>query len=297
MTRMRNSGMNYINIAIAISDSFMMPAQVMLHSLCRQSSRPIQLFLLYNALSTENRAKMKKTIVDFGGQYQEILIDKSYFENASLDNNPLYSIEIYYRVLLPYITEADKMLWLDADIIVNGDISELYDKDITYYYLAAITDAVEENGGREEIKNAMQMADRTYFNSGVLLLNNQKIREEIPQERFFQTIEYYNDILKCPDQDILNKVLGEKCLILPIRYNYQHHMTPDRKAENGLILHYIWKKPWNANYPGYLDEPFWDEAVLCGFSKEYKKYKRQRKLDFYKNELIPAALSKIKRKK
>ena len=289
--------MNYINIAIAISDSFMMPAQVMLHSLCRQSSRPIQLFLLYNALSTENRAKMKKTIVDFGGQYQEILIDKSYFENASLDNNPLYSIEIYYRVLLPYITEMDKMLWLDADIIVNGDVSELYDKDITDYYLAAITDAVEENGGREEIKNAMQMADRTYFNSGVLLLNNQKIREEIPQERFFQTIEYYNDVLKCPDQDILNKVLGEKCLILPIRYNYQHHMTPDCKAENGLILHYIWKKPWNADYPGYLDEPFWNEAVSCGFSKEYKKYKRQRKLDFYKNELIPAALSKIKRKK
>ena len=142
--------MNYINIAIAISDSFMMPAQVMLHSLCRQSSRPIQLFLLYNALSTENRAKMKKTIVDFGGQYQEILIDKSYFENASLDNNPLYSIEIYYRVLLPYITEMDKMLWLDADIIVNGDISELYDKAITDYYLAAITDAVEENGEIKE---------------------------------------------------------------------------------------------------------------------------------------------------
>ena len=289
--------MDYINVAIAISDSFMMPAQVMLHSLCRQSSRPVQLFLLYNALSTENCAQLKKTIEDFGGKFQELLIDKSYFENASLDNNPLYSIEIYYRVLLPYITDVHKMLWLDADIIVNGDIAELYDKDISDYYLAAITDAVEENGGREEIKNAMQMADRTYFNSGVLLLNNQRIREEIPQERFFQAIEQYNAILKCPDQDILNKVLGEKCLILPTRYNEQHHMTPGCKSENGLILHYIWKKPWNADYPGYLDEPFWNEAVSCGFGKEYKIYKRQRKMNFYKNELIPAAMSKIKRKK
>ena len=64
-----------------------------------------------------------------------------------------------------------------------------------------------------------------------------------------------------------------------------------------MILHYIWKKPWNADYPGYLDEPFWNEAISCGFGKEYKKYKRQRKMNFYKNELIPAAMSKIKRKK
>ena len=289
--------MDYINIAIAINDSFMMPAQVMLHSLCRQSSRPIKLFLLYNALNSDNRAILKKTIEGFGGRYHELLIDESYFQNASLDNNPLYSIEIYYRVLLPYITDEEKMLWIDADIIVNGDISELYDKDISDFYLAAITDAVEENGGREEIKKAMQMADRTYFNSGVLLLNNHKISEEIPKEHFFKAIEKYNAILKCPDQDILNKVLGEKCLILPARYNYQHHTTPGCKAENGLILHYIWKKPWNADYPGYLDEQFWNEAVLCGFGKEYKKYKRQRKMNFYKNELIPAAMSKIKRKK
>lgn len=289
--------MDFINVAIAISDSFMMPAQVMLHSLCRQSSRPIKLILLYNSLSEENRAELKNIMERFGGSYCDILIDESYFENASLDNNPLYSIEIYYRILLPYITDLSIILWLDADIIVNGDIAELYDKDISGHYLAAITDSVEENGGREEIKKAMQMTERTYFNSGVLLLNNQKIREEIPQGRFFQAIEQYNDILKCPDQDILNKVLGEKCLILPTRYNYQQHTTPGCKAENGLILHYIWKKPWNADYPGYLDEPFWNEAISCGFGKEYKKYKRQRKMNFYKNELIPAAMSKIKRKK
>lgn len=171
--------MDFINVAIAISDSFMMPAQVMLHSLCRQSSRPIKLILLYNSLSEENRAELQSIMERFGGSYCDILIDESYFENASLDNNPLYSIEIYYRILLPYITDLSKILWLDADIIVNGDIAELYDKDISGQYLAAITDSVEENGGREEIKKAMQMTERTYFNSGVLLLNNQKIREEI----------------------------------------------------------------------------------------------------------------------
>ena len=289
--------MERMNIAIAISDGFVMPAQVMLHSMLRRASRPVCLFLLYNSLSKENRGKIQKTVSSFDGEYREILIDESYFKDASLDNNPLYSIEIYYRLMLPYLTNEDKMLWLDADIVLNGDIAELYDHDVSEYYLAAVTDAVEESGGRDEIKSKMNMSDRTYFNSGVLLLNNKRIRKELPQERFFDAIQKYNDLLKCPDQDILNVVLGNKCLILSDKYNYQHHMSAETKAENGLVLHYIWKKPWNADYPGYLDEPFWNEAVACGFKKEYSKYKRQRKMDFYKNELIPAAVSKIKRTK
>ena len=287
----------YMNIAVSINDGFVMPARVMLHSLFRQASRPIRLILLYNALSPENREALRAVAESFGGDFREIFIDEKYFKGASLDNNPLYSIEIYYRIMLPYLTEEDRILWLDADIVVNGDIAELYRRDVADQYLAAVTDAVEEQGGREEIKNKLGIADRTYFNSGVLLLNTRKIRNEVPQHRFFEAIEQYNDILKCPDQDILNKVLGEKCLILPTRYNYQQHTTPGCKAENGLILHYIWKKPWNADYPGYLDESFWNEAISCGFGKEYKKYKRQRKMNFYKNELIPAAMSKIKRKK
>lgn len=289
--------MERMNIAIAISDSFLMPAQVMLHSVFRQSSRPIRLFLLYNALSEQSRAAICKTAEKFGGEYREILIDEGYFKDASLDDNPLYSVEIYYRLMLPYLTGEDKMLWLDADIVLNGDVAELYGKDVSGHYLAAITDAVEENGGRDEIKAAMNMTERAYFNSGVLLLNNKRIRDELPKERFFEAIQKYNSILKCPDQDILNVILGKKSLILPNKFNYQYHMSPDCQAENALVLHYIWKKPWNADYTGYLDEPFWNEAVACGFKKEYSKYKRQRKMNFYKNELIPAAISKFKRKK
>ena len=160
-----------------------------------------------------------------------------------------------------------------------------------------MTDAVEEQGGREEIKNKLGIADRTYFNSGVLLLNTRKIRNEVPQHRFFEAIEQYNDILKCPDQDILNMLLGGKCLILPDKFNYQRHCDRRETDDDVLIIHYIWKKPWNADYPGYLDRPFWDEAVACGYKREYARYKRQRKLAFCKNELIPAAVAKFRRKK
>ena len=111
--------MDYINVAIAINDKFMMPVQVMLHALCRQSSRPVQIFLLYNALSDENRAIIRNIMDGFGGVLREFMINELYFKNASLDNNSLYSIEIYYRILLPYITDVEKILWIDADIIIK----------------------------------------------------------------------------------------------------------------------------------------------------------------------------------
>ena len=105
-----------------------------------------------------------------------------------------------------------------------------------------------------------------------------------------------------PTNNVLGSVLGNillggNCLMLSNNFNYQLHCDNSDLDDDVKIIHYIWKKPWNADYPGYLDEPFWNEAVSCGFGKEYKRYKRQRKMNFYKNELIPAAMSKIKRKK
>lgn len=283
-----------MNIAIAINDGFIMPARVMLHSLFKRTKRPIHLFLLYNALSVDNRRLLKETVEEYGNSYEEIYIDETWFRNASLNRNPLYSIEIYYRILLPYLTSTEKMLWLDADLVVTSDIAELYDKNISEYYLAACIDVGEEKHTRDKIKEQMRIVDQVYFNSGVLLMNNQKIREQISQNQFFEAIEKFNDNLICPDQDILNYVLGGNSLILPIYYNYQHHTDSDSSLSKGMIIHYIWKKPWNADYPGYLDEVFWNEAVECGFKKEYKQYKKERKHIYYKNELLPSIKKKLR---
>ena len=286
-----------INIAIALNDKFMFPTVVMLNSLCRHASRPIKFILMYNELSESNRKILRDIVENYGNLMQEIFIEKDWFKDASLCNNPLLSIETYYRIMLPYIADEEKILWLDGDIIVRSDIAELYDTDISDYYIAACKDIGEIKYTRTELKENLEISGQVYFNAGILLMNNKKIGSEIKKEEFFNTIAKYSDVLRCADQDILNILLGGNCLMLSNNYNYQLHNDKSDLDDDVRIIHYIWKKPWNADYPGYLDEPFWNEAVLCGFGKEYKKYKRQRKMNFYKNELIPAAMSKIKRKK
>ncbi len=287
----------YMNIAIALNDNFMFPTRVMLNSLCRHASRPIRIILMYSDLSESNRKILRNTVEKYGNAMQELYIEKDRFKDASLCDNPLLSIETYYRIMLPYIASEDKILWLDGDIIVRSDIAELYDTDISDYYIAACKDIGEIKNTRTELKQNLGIPGQIYFNAGILLMNNKKIGSEINKEVFFKAITEYSDVLRCADQDILNILLGGNCLLLSNSFNYQLHCDKSDLTDDVKIIHYIWKKPWNADYPGYLDEPFWNEAVQCGFGKEYKKYKRQRKMDFYKNELIPAAISKIKRKK
>lgn len=287
----------YMNIAIALNDNFMFPTKVMLHSLCRHASKPIKFILMYNELTETNIKILSNLVKKYGNTMQAIYIEKDRFKDASLCDNPLLSIETYYRIMLPYISGEEKILWLDGDIIVRSDIAELYDTDISDYYIAACKDIGEIKNTRTELKEDLGISGQIYFNAGILLMNNKKIGSEIKKEIFFKAITEYSDVMRCADQDILNILLGGNCLMLSNNFNYQLHCDKSDLDDDVKIIHYIWKKPWNADYPGYLDEPFWNEAISCGFGKEYKKYKRQRKMNFYKNELIPAAMSKIKRKK
>jgi len=61
----------------------------------------------------------------------------------------------------------DRILSIDMDTIVNENISDLWDLDLTNYYIAAVeeTELSEEEG--------------SYFNMGVAMLNLKKIREDI----------------------------------------------------------------------------------------------------------------------
>ena len=286
-----------VNIAVAFDDSFYMPASVMLYSLYTQCKEKIHLYLLYNSLDEKKRQQIEKQALSYGNLYTEIYIDSRWFESASLANNPLYSIEIYYRIMLPYITDVEKILWLDADTIICGDISELFHINIENRYVGACKDIAEEQGKRNQIKKCMNMEEQIYFNSGILLLNTKMIRNEIPKELFFDAIEKYAKDLVCPDQDILNFVLGKKCLLMDNRYNNLYHMNSEKKEtwNQALVIHYIYKKPWNIDYYGFLEERFWSYALPCGYKKEYKKHCRIRKARA-KRELWIERWNAIKRK-
>ena len=124
-----------------------------------------------------------------------------------------YSIAMYFRIfahlLLP--ESIDRILYLDADIIVKNDITSFYARDFEDKYMIVNKD---KNADREDVakhKEELGISQKhKYFNSGVLLMNLKKMREDITQECLTSTIEDLQDVLQYPDQDVFNKVYETK---------------------------------------------------------------------------------------
>ena len=270
-----------VHLAIAVNDRFAEPAAVMLYSLFARTQSPVCVHLLCQSLSRSLRRMTER----FGQSFEEIPIDADCFRDASLADNTMYSVEIYYRILIPYLIPAKKVLWLDADLVLTGDVAALYETDLMDAYCAAVTDIGEEQHRRDEIKAAMGITS-TYFNSGVLLLHAEKIRREIPREDFFAAVRRFSALLTCPDQDILNYMFRDRAKILPKWYNDQHHLD-EQGSRDSLIVHYIWMKPWDARYSGKLGDLYWENAKKAGFSASRLRYRARRFWHIAKTEYLP----------
>ena len=104
-----------------------------------------------------------------------------------------------------------------------------------------------------------------YFNSGVLVINCEKFREEKIEEKLLSLIEEYNFKTVAPDQDYLNFLCRGKVKYLDHGWNKQPNQNCDFPLENIRLIHYnMFNKPWHYFDVKY-EEYFWEEAKKTPF--------------------------------
>lgn len=137
----------------------------------------------------------------------------SNLSETSPNRDTIYSNFSFGRLLLPEIVEEDKVLYIDTDAIVRKDISNVWKYDISDYYAAGIKDygiiadnIIERYG-----------IEGKYINSGFVVFNLKKIREDDIMARWFDIINQME--LVYPDQDALNIVCQHREIYLPSMYN------------------------------------------------------------------------------
>ena len=123
------------------------------------------------------------------------------------------------RLFLPMILQedVDRILYLDADTIVQGSLQPLFEMEDAKAALGMVLDSLGQNhkrtiGLREE---------DLYYNSGVILFFMSNWKEYRCTERIIEHIEAGNTMYSAPDQDLLNVVCREEILKLPAKYNAQ----------------------------------------------------------------------------
>ena len=190
--------------------------------------------------------KMRFTYVNLAGKLQRAYVDPRYSEAAS------------YRLLLPEIlSDHDTVAYIDCDVIVRNDISEVFEHtDLKNFLLAAVYEAPIEN--QAERWKAIGCDPEHYFNSGFLIMNLKKMREEKTSEKLIDALHV--DYLEFPDQDALNQVCKGQVFPLPPIYNsirtfflpqykndfLKHYPAEDwDEVQKHGTIHYTGGKPWN----------------------------------------------------
>ena len=135
--------------------------------------------------------------------------------------------ETYFRLLAPsLLPNVAKAVYLDSDLVVNHDVAELFDIDVTGYLVAATRDAdtIGQIDGYDStvgpyLKDELGMDDpHDYFQAGVILMNLAEIRTSIAPEEFLKVATMRN--WRWLDQDVLNRLINGHYLRIPMKWNY-----------------------------------------------------------------------------
>ncbi|MBB6284936.1 lipopolysaccharide biosynthesis glycosyltransferase [Geobacillus subterraneus] len=256
-------------IVSATNDHYAQHLAVMLTSLLKhqQTDRPVHIYILYSDLSAISIAKLQRTIAQFRASVVFLHVDAQRFEDFAPGSGgqKYISKEAYYRMIIPDLLDEEvaKALYLDCDIIVRADLTELWDTDIDEYDLAAVDESrVLTKSDRDIRMNRLSLPlDSYYFNSGVLLINVKRWREKHISSELMEFVKSRGGRLALMDQDALNAVLYNRWLRLEDKWNFTTAHSSKHSAKKAAILHFTGPdKPWNSKSP---------------FTKEYRKYLKQ----------------------
>lgn len=135
------------------------------------------------------------------------------------------------RLELPErLPDLDKILYLDGDILVQQDLTGLYQTELGDHLIAAVADMMA--GIFNPYTN--ELPGDTYVNSGVMLMNLRQMRMEGTVDKFFQTKATTPPHWIFQDQDVVNACCANRILRLHPRYNglvTTFERVPDLRVE------------------------------------------------------------------
>ncbi|UNL61860.1 glycosyltransferase family 8 protein [Limosilactobacillus mucosae] len=246
-----------MNLLFSIDDRFWRQMLTVLNSI-RLNSQSCQIDVyVIQSQKLAHTKEIKQICELWGMHYHPIVIKDEEFDQAPVTDR--YPKTIYYRLLAhQYLPkQLHRILYLDADVLCINDVGSLYDTDLDgYLYASAIHTGLT---GTTEVINKIRLQNFDadgYYNSGVLLMNLDLIRQRVHAEDIYEYIREH--VLLLPDQDVLNALYGKDIKTVPDQlYNFDARKgqtyetisfgewTLDWVIKHTVILHYCGRhKPW-----------------------------------------------------
>jgi lipopolysaccharide biosynthesis glycosyltransferase len=267
-----------VTICAAANDDFAIGLGVTLYSaLANLRPRNANVYVLDMGISAANQRRVLRTLQFAKGKVQVQWVKP---DLTALSTVPISQRAAYARLLIPTIVDQQttKAIYLDSDLIVEGNLHDLWEKDVTDWLLGAVQDFATPHASSPGVMGGKYRefglaADSPCFNSGVMLINLAKWRQENLLAQIVANQPWSYSDLHFTDQDGFNVVAAGHWQMLDPRWNvaisllgqYGHwlDLSPaGRKAaqaellKSAFVLHFTTKKPWRLSYNDQLKARF-----------------------------------------
>lgn len=255
-----------INILIASDINYAPYYGVMLASLFEHNKESqFDVYLITDNTWTEKETRrFEKLCGKYHSHFTALITDVFSLIDVPLNPDHHCNQATYYNILASRILppEIDKVIYMDGDMIVQGDISELWNIDMKDYAMAAVWDSMTfDTITAERLGYDKNYA---YFNNGTSVYNLSYWREHKIDKKALEYMETHLDSLIYMDQDVENAVLAGHIKYLPITFNFQAMFLCEyfwklfdnnfkkqvlKTAKHPVIIHYNGgTKPWSWRY-------------------------------------------------
>ena len=257
--------MTSLGVACAINQSYVLPLAVMLESLkqrLRPSFQPV-LYLIHTGISQTSLAAISSIVETHS-------IIPSDIQLSAAPRAPHFPREASYPLLLPELLPLglERVLFLDADILVLDDLATLWEKPLNQHVLAAAPDAaVPRCSAPRGVKGWQALGippEASYFNCGVLMIHLPRWRQGEVTRRVHQYFATTREPIDFLHQEALNSVLWDDWERLDSRWNLlasragrSYEQTGSEAWRQPGIVHFAGRmKPWRAPIGGPFNVPY-----------------------------------------
>lgn len=280
-----------LKIAYIASNAFAEQCAVSLASLFENNKEfhSISVCIIEDHFSERNKERLLQLAQKFSRQVQFAVMP----EPAEYFGSPLFSVHnvghTFARMILGDLLPADwsKVICLDSDMLVLGSLTELWNTDISEYYIAGV-----ENGVGDKVMTRMLgvRPGTLYCNSGLGYVNLDAVRRDGIEEKY---VDYMKRIfqkggrLSAYEEEVINKCCYPRILRLDYKYNvmsinlvmdYDEFMEfrgaghfysreeVEEAVKDPVIVH-------SANL-FYTKKRMWEKDSDAPYTEEYFKYRK-----------------------
>ena len=276
----------YVNVVYITDDRYAIPTYVSMKSLKENKADDVYYYVHVICDKVRTRFKLQMMNLesdDFSIRFVEKDNMLARFNIKKVNSIPVTACWKFF--LGSIFPGMDKILYIDGDTLVLKDMYDLYSTNLGDKYAGVVKDfKVCRKYATKFFKDIVKKNDG-YFNSGMMLLNLKKMRDENIGDILIQY--RLNGINYFADQDALNACFGGKVLYMDPKYNYmasnllynpeeirgfygkESIPTDFEKIGNGddVVLYHITgvKKPWDSVKAGEKESPckkIWKEYLV-----------------------------------